>query len=385
MRGIEKVLSYRDLRVGETLPYPIYSPNGLLLLAKETVLTSDHQIERILSNYARCYVSLPQDLEKKKDKRRKRPASTFTVAQSLLDRLKEVFHLIHDDQDTSFASKIQQLVVDIQAISDENSEGIIGTIQLMYDAPHGLVNPLHAAILCEVVCRRMGKKPQDRSPIVAAALTHDIGMFEIQQELFEQITPITPTQQHMIKVHPQRGYDLLRRKGITDVRWLDSVLHHHERLDGSGYPDGIKGAQLTHDAKLLSIADCYSAMTRPRAYRSRVLPKEALREIFQERGNTIGDELARLFINTLGIYSPGSLVKLKSGATAIVTGQTSNLSEPKVTLLTDKSGIPLSPSKRISTNDSGDKIMGLLCPVEHRQLIENLRTIWPMMNPISDI
>ncbi|MEH6578457.1 MAG: HD domain-containing phosphohydrolase [Amphritea sp.] len=385
MRGIEKVLSYKDLRVGETLPYPIYSLNGSLLLSKETVLASAHQIERILSNYGRCYISRPQSFENKKARKRNRPVTTFMIVQSLLDRMKEAFHLIHDDKDTSFARRIQQLVIDIQAVCDKNSEGIIGTIQLMYDAPHGLVHPLHAAILCEVVCRKMGKKPQDRSPIVAAALTHDIGMFEIQQELFEQSTPITPTQQHMIKAHPQRGYDQLRRKGITEVRWLDPVLHHHERLDGSGYPDGIKGDQLTHNARLLSIADCYSAMTRPRAYRSRVLPKEAIREIFQERGKTIGDELARLFINALGIYSPGSLVKLENGVKAIVTGQTRNLSEPKLTLLTDKSGAPFSPSKRIRSEHSDDKIVGLLCPVKHRQLIENLSTIWPMMNPISDI
>lgn len=383
----EKLLSVRDLRIGEKLPWPVYDRNGLLLLPQGTLITNQQQVDRLLSNHGHCYISLPQSFTKPRKTKRKVKVTTFNIVYTLLDRLEEAFRLLHDEQDTSFTRKIMQLVCDIQAVCDENSDAIIGTMHLIYDAPHGLVHPLHASILCEVAARQIGKTSLERFPIVAAALTHDIGMYEIQQELFEQSTPLTPQQQRIIKAHPKRGCKLLRHKGITDPAWLDPVMHHHERLDGSGYPDGLKGDKLTADTKLLAIADCYSAMIRPRVYRTRILPKDALKEIFDLRGSTIDENLARSFVSAIGIFSVGSLVEFESGAIGIVTRQTESISAPMVTLLTDTSGRPLRGSEMTTSDTSGEKIIGMVCLLEYRHLMDHLmdhlNTIWPRMSPIS--
>lgn len=382
---MEKEITITELKVGAELPWSVYDRNGALLLPAGTLINSGQQVDRLLASKARRYIPLPTPIAPNKEKKQAEPVTAVQIVMILLDRMEDAYDLVHDDLDDSFTRRIMQLVFDIQTVCSENADAIMGTMQLLYDAPHGLVHPLHAAILCEVACRRMGQGPLERFPIVAAALTHDIGMYEIQQQLFEQTTPLNSDQQHIIKTHPQRACGLLRKKGVTEKRWLDPVLHHHERLDGSGYPDGLKGEQLSHETKLLAIADCYSAMIRPRAYRGRILPKEALKELFQQRGNTIDSELARLFINVLGIFSPGSLVKLSSGEAAIVTGQTRNISEPKVALIADGDGKRLEKARIIETDEQHLKIKGMLCPLENNHLIEGLGTIWPMMNPISEI
>lgn len=384
-REVEKEISAKELKVGQKLAWSLYDPNGALLLPQGTLINSAAQIERLLINQARRFVKIPHTANKSKQRKAKPPVTAITIVQILLDRLEEAFELIHDDKDRAFTRKIMQLVFDIQAVCTENADAVLGSMQLLPNTPHALAHPLHAALLCEVCYLRMGKDPLDRFPIVAAALTHDIGMYEVHQELTEQAKPLESDQQHIVRVHATRSYDLLKRKGITEERWLEPVLNHHERLDGSGYPNGIAGKELGAESRLLAIASCYSAMIRPRAYARRILPKEALKEIFQMRGNMFDGELARLFINVLGIFSPGCLVQMNNGAKAVVTGQTRDISEPKVALITCDAGELLRNPKEIYTDDHEIKVEGLLCPKENGKLLEEVGTIWPMMNPISDI
>ncbi len=384
----EKRLSVRDVRVGEKLPWPVFDRNGLLLLPKGTLISTKQQVERLLSNHGHLYISLPQGMNSPGRRKSVQKMNTFTIVRRLLDRLSAAFNVLTVEGDDSFTRRIMQLVCDIQAVCDENADAIMGTMHLIYDAPHGLVHPLHAGILCEVSCRRMGRSSWERFPMVAAALTHDVGLYEIQQELFEQCSPLSLEQRTRINAHPKLSYDILCAQGITDTRWLEAVLHHHERLDGSGYPAGIRGDQISPDSRLLAIVDCYSAMIRPRVYRTRILPQDALKEIFHERGNTIDEELARMFIKAMGIFSPGSLVEFESGTIGVVTGKTDKINKPKVALLTKPNGKPLKVPEIAIADGETDKIVGMVCMLEHRPLMnllmDQLTVLWPEMSALSD-
>jgi len=383
-REMEVILSRQDFRIGELLPWAVYDDKRILLLPEGTRITNGKQLDKLMANRPRRYVLIPP--APKPQKVKKQPPvrqSSFEIADILLERLEIAYDALHNDQDNSFTRRIMHLVFDIQGLCEADADAMLGTMQLMHEAQHGLIHPLHAGILAEVACTRMGKGPLDRFPLVAAALTHDMGMYEIQEELYHQQTPLTIEQEHIIKSHSKRSYELLKKQGITEIRWLDPVLHHHERLDGSGYPDGLKGDQLTHETRLMAIVDCYSAMIRPRAYRSRVLPKEALKELFQARGSTIDAELARVFVNVLGVFSPGSLVELENGSIAVVRNRTENLAAPDVTLLTDTQGAKLAKTRVISTEDPDNTIKGMICPKLHCELFENIDDIWSKLPPLS--
>lgn len=384
-REMEILLTSKDLPVGQQLPWSVYDEQRTLLLPKGTELADGRVVDRLLANRPRRYITVAVDKPKKPGKRlRTQPGTSFETIESLLERMQVAYEVLHDNaRDHSFTRRIMYLVFDIQGLCDAAPDAMLGTMQLMHSAPHGLAHPLHAAILCEVASARMGKGPLERFPLVAAALTHDLGMFEIQETLYHQQTPLTQEQDHIIKSHPRRGYELLKKQGITEARWLEPVLRHHERMDGSGYPDGVKGKYLNFETKLMAIADCYSAMIRPRAYRSRVLPKEALRELFQERGSTIDGELAGLFVNVLGIFSPGSLVELNNGLVGIVRNRTDNLAAPDVAVIATAKGTLLENARIISTERPELAIKGMICPQENSHLLKDADRIWPKLPPLD--
>ncbi|MGB2131137.1 MAG: HD-GYP domain-containing protein [Marinobacterium sp.] len=381
---IKRTLTGLELRVGTRLPWSLYSPRGTLLLTEGALIRTEKQIESLMSVKAHYYLTpklgvyTPSNQPKPASSR----VSTFVIIHTLLERLEECFTLLQQkDRGSAFIRRVMQLVFDIQGVCEENPDGILGTMQLIVEAPHGLVHPLHAALMCEVACCRMGQGPLEHFPVVAAALTHDLGMYEIQQELFEQSKPLTERQRHIIDTHPQRSHDLLVEQGVTESGWLLPVLQHHERLDGSGYPVGLSGNAICHDARLLAITDCYSAMIRPRAYRDQVLPRDALREIFQQRGSTIDAELARLFIDVMGIFAPGTLVQLTHGELALVTGRGDSINQPALALIHNRLGARLDEPEHITLEDSRD-IKAILRLQDHANLIALLGHVWPEMTPI---
>ena len=129
--------------------------------------------------------------------------------------------------------------------------------------------------------------------------------------------------------------------------WFKAVLHHHEKYDGSGYSGALRGDDLPLSVRLISLADTYSAMIQPRLYRGGVLPRDALREIFVQRGKEIDEGLAQLFIKELGVYPPGAFVKLQNGETAVVTRPGENAMNPIVHSVLGPRGAPLNnPIKR---------------------------------------
>lgn len=387
----ERILTADDLEIGLVLPWDLYAENGSMLLSRNREIKSQQQINQLISYGARCYVdgigkasTLPAGKDGEAGtKNQAEPPVSFLIIKQLTKQLEKAFALLDDEKDRTFANKILRVALDIQPACDENADAMVGSIQLTLDASHSIEHPLHNAILCEVSYRRMGKGPLERLLVVAAALTHDIGMLSIKDQVYQQAEPLTPEQREIIDNHSHRSREILEKKGVTESRWLDAVLQHHERIDGSGYPAGIDGDNLITEAKLIAITDNYTALVRPRAYRERILHKDALRQMLQQRGSSIDSELVRLFINSIGIYSPGSMVKMKSGAIGIVTALTGQIDEPEVLIITDDAENPVDIPKRIKADKEGFSISSLLCSQKYRSLYEGVGTIWPMRHPMA--
>lgn len=357
-----------------------------MLLSKGVAIKSEQQIHQLIACGAR-YVGPAPDLPLQTDNSAaaspdELPVS-FLIIQQLLAQLDDAYCLLDDEKDRLFENKILRIVVDIQGACDQNADAMIGSIQLTFDAPHVIEAPLQNAILCEVCYRRLGKAAIERIPLVAAALTKNIGMREIANEVFHQAEPLTARQKDIIQGHPQRAVKLLEAKNVTDPIWLTAVAQHHERLDGSGYPLGISCDEIAIEAKMLAITDNYTALIRPRAYRKQILHQNALRELMQARGESIDAELVRVFINTIGIYSPGTLVEMSNGVYGIVTRSGANANKPEVLIVTNSRKARLSEFKRIKTAESDYSIESLLCPYDHIKLLKTLGTIWNMRHPLA--
>jgi HD-GYP domain-containing protein (c-di-GMP phosphodiesterase class II) len=139
-------------------------------------------------------------------------------------------------------------------------------------------------VLSVKIVHKLGLSSEMNYNIALASLFHDIGKFFIPDEILNKPTRLSDEEFNYIKMHSTYSSELLKGKFIDDIAHI--VEEHHERLDGSGYPKGLKGNQIRIEARIIGVADSYDAMTTDRAYRSAMTPKEAIEELKSLAGKT---------------------------------------------------------------------------------------------------
>lgn len=134
------------------------------------------------------------------------------------------------------------------------------------------------------IAHKLGLSSEINYTMALASLFHDIGKFFIPDEILNKPSKLSDEELNYIKMHSTYSSELLKGKFIEDISQI--VEQHHERLDGSGYPKGLKGNQIRIEARIIGVADSYDAMTTNRAYRSAMTPKEAIEELKSLAGKT---------------------------------------------------------------------------------------------------
>ncbi len=201
---------------------------------------------------------------------------------------------------------------------------------------------LHTATVVLLTARQLDWPADRAASVVKAALTMNCAMTELQSKLAEARDPPTKKQTEQIRAHPEQSAQLLRDCGIGDPAWLTAVAQHHERADGSGYPQGL--AQIDEAARLLRAADVFVAKISPRAQRVALSPQVAARQLFQEEQ---GGAVAGALIKAVGIYPPGDFVKLANGDAAVVVRRAGSGGAAQVASLLAASGkvLPGAPKR----------------------------------------
>jgi HD-GYP domain-containing protein (c-di-GMP phosphodiesterase class II) len=191
-------------------------------------------------------------------------------------------------------------------------------------------------------------------------LLQDIGMALVPDHILSKRTALTDPEYALVKQHPFDGCALLRRTGAIGPIALDIVLHHHERFDGSGYPDKLDGTNISELAQMAAIVDVYDALTSDVSYRRGMAPADAHRQLLLGSKTQFNESLVHQFIRFIGIYPLGSLVILESGLLAIVvSANPSNLLTPRVTVCMDTATHRAIPARTIDLADpaQGERIV----------------------------
>jgi len=174
---------------------------------------------------------------------------------------------------------------------------------------------LHSVAVCGLMiglAGRLGLDPALTQEIGLAGLLHDIGKACVPVALLDKPGPLDIAEYAQVQQHAQRGHELLCEAGITDAIPLDVCLHHHERVDGKGYPSGLAYPELSIHARMAAVCDVYDAVTSTRSYKQRWSPGEALEWMAASSGH-FDPHVLRLFRQMIGIFPLGSLVRLTSG------------------------------------------------------------------------
>jgi len=334
-----KRVKQSDIVVGKPIPFDCYDQANNLLLKRGTVLASQGQLAILIERglYSDDLISTARKAEAPKE-----APSVFTQLTMIEMHLEKLFQgVIAKQPDPDFPTTILQFARDIQTLCALDADAVLGALHLNQKRRYTVVHPIDVAVLCELIGLRKEMSREARLPMLAAALTANISILELQERMHIQVEPLREEQRDTLHSHPILSVDLLRELGVKNDEWFAAVLHHHEKLDGSGYPGAKRGDDIPLSARIVSLADTYSAMVTTRRYRQAILAKDALREVFMQRGAEIDAELAGLFIKEMGIYPPGAFVKIANGDTAIVLKRGKNGTSPIVKCIIGPRGAPL--------------------------------------------
>jgi HD-GYP domain-containing protein (c-di-GMP phosphodiesterase class II) len=249
--------------------------------------------------------------------------------------------------------KLLKLVDALQFAIETDSDIALASIFFDKHTPkdYPVRHCIDTALLSILVAQAMEKPEEETRIITAAALTMNVSMLALQERLLEKMGRPSAEEDAQIKLHTVVGTELLQQAGVADTQWLSYVLRHHERIDGNGYPHGLSGGDIPEGAQIISLADRYTATISPRSYRRGMLPNIGLRDFLIDRGKTVDATLAGFFIKTLGIYPPGTPVRLQNGEIGVVVNKGPSGTTPAVKVMIDPRGAPLGFPLRRDTDD----------------------------------
>ena len=181
------------------------------------------------------------------------------------------------------------------------------------------------------------------------AMLHDIGMARIPKQIRDKPGRLSKTEYNLVKLHPGYAARKLANHEGLDQRVLEIVRHHHERLDGSGYPDGLKDEMIPDYIQAVSICDVYDSYTTDQCYREKLTSSAAMARITKRATRHFNKELIERFIRWIGIYPLGSLVYLRNNYLAIVVASDEKKRlHPTVLLVRDGDGKSLMPRRTLN-------------------------------------
>ena len=178
------------------------------------------------------------------------------------------------------------------------------------------------------------------------AMLHDAGKTGVPLEILNKPARLTEEEFEVMKTHPALGARLLEKTQKVPAPAIDIALHHHERLDGNGYPDGLKGPQVHTFLTIVGLVDVYDALSSERIYHRAVPPHEALKVLFTLRNTHFESIWVERFIQCLGIYPAGTLVRLSTGEIGLVVDvNRSSMLRPILRIVINQQGFTLAKTR----------------------------------------
>jgi putative nucleotidyltransferase with HDIG domain len=242
---------------------------------------------------------------------------------------------------------------------------------------------LHSVAVCALMIALARQLSLEESLVQEAGLAgllHDIGKIGIPLKILNKPGKLTDDEFAVVKSHPEVGAKILIETYQVPPMTLDVCLHHHEKVDGTGYPHGLKGDNISLFAKMGAVCDVYDAITSNRPYKKGWPPADSIRKMAEWSKGHFDEAVFQAFVKTVGIYPTGSLVRLESGRLAVVVEQhETSLLLPKVKVFfSAKTKMPIIQEVLdLSKLQGKEKIIGRESPDEWG--FRNLDLLWSGM------
>lgn len=275
------------------------------------------------------------------------------------------------------ADGAQNLVAEISDSVTRNPGALISLARLKTADDYTFMHSVAVCALMVALARQLNLDDEQTRLAGMAGLLHDMGKAAIPLAILNKPGKLTDHEFDVIRSHPVEGYHILREGGNLPDAVLDACLHHHEKIDGSGYPDRLSGATISEIARMAAICDVYDAVTSDRPYKRGWDPAGSLQRMAEWTKDHFDSRLFHAFVKSIGIYPVGSLVRLASGHVGVVIEQSPTaLTTPIVKVFfSTKSGLRIAPEIiNLSAPDCHDKIVARENPDKWR--FPDLNELW---------
>ena len=272
------------------------------------------------------------------------------------------------------ANGAQELVEEISNSVARNSSAIISVARLKTKDQYTYLHSVAVCALMVALARQLGFDEEGVRRAGLAGLVHDIGKLAVPLEILNKPGALSGEEFAMVKGHPSAGHAILARSQEMPLEALDVCLHHHEKFDGTGYPKGLKGEQISLLARMGAVCDVYDAITSDRPYKRGWSPAEAIGRMAEWSGKHFDDRVFKAFVKSVGIYPTGSLVRLESQRLAVVCEQGASLLNPVVRVFYSTKAQMRIPPERLDLAKSREKIASREDPREWG--FEDLDSLW---------
>jgi len=396
--------------IGQPLPCALRDESGVLLANKGYMVGSRQDLEIMVGKRSQIYIDFNQsdnfrrayvnrlnnlvledralgqiaDVQISPYDGKQTPAAEAEVSDEpdWLDLQTQAHAMLRDTRSNTFLPRLARLQAELDRHGLRNPDGTLfalihlaGSEVRQYSATHAML----VSVMCCIAARDVLKWPTEQiNTLSCAALTMNIGMTELQDRLALQKTPLSAEQIRLIDSHAARSVDLLQEMGVSNEAWLEAVLHHRAKTPGplSGRSEGKRMA------RLIQRADMFAARLSPRASRVPETPSSAMQSCYFDENRQI-DEAGAALIKAVGIYSPGTFVKLSTQEIAVVIKRGLNTTMPKVAVLINRQGMPTGEPIVRDTSLSEFRIVA---SVPHRdvKVTQSLKRLLPLTRQATE-
>lgn len=249
------------------------------------------------------------------------------LKQEAIENVHQVYKMFNQVAQTLNVRSINETMNISKKLVDclkNDAEATIGIASLKLYDDYTYNHSLGVSILAIAIGLELGLLTKDLYDLGFCALLHDIGKMAIPIEIISKPSKLTEEEFNIVKQHPEKGAAFFLQHDLVNDQIYQGVLTHHEKFDGTGYPNGLSGNDIPLFGRIISVADVYDALTSMRPYRKPSIPSEAIEYIMGSSGTAFDIEIVKAFLNKVSPYPIGSCVKLCNGEVAIIVKQNDN-------------------------------------------------------------
>lgn len=323
-----RMVNINELQNEEILAREIRDIDGRMLLAKGIRLKPSYLNKLNEIGLSNVYIEdgISEGIEEEVTLCHETKSRAMLVVKNEMSRFVRTREVNYEEIDRMVSTILEDVLA--------NKTGLINLKDMWLKDEYLFSHSVNVCTLSVLLARRLGTETDKLKHIGIGGMLHDFGKMLVPDEIVKKPGKLTGEEYEDMKMHTIYGYEVFKKDFTVSAITKVIILRHHERVDGSGYPDGIKGDSIHDSAKICGICDVFDATTSDRVYRKAMNISDVLALFQKSSGTHFKKEFVNEFLKMIPIYQTGSIVQLNTGVIGIVVkNNESNLARPVIRLL----------------------------------------------------